>query len=248
MFPPMPEDEFEALVADVRAHGVLEAVTVYEGKVMDGWHRYQAAQQAGVDCPTQEWVNPDGPESAFAYVWSKNTLRRHLTGGQKIAIAAEAHPDLWAKVGAGNPGRPDEKNSDDALTISPTDELASIAGVHWRMVQDAKKVERHRPDLWEQVKAGKKTVATANMDRLYEKTQQEQTELRARRQAQDVSWQNDYVRQRLYDIDRLKRIKDDIHIGLEEDKFAPEAKSFVVRRIDRAISWLTEARNELEES
>jgi hypothetical protein len=248
LFPPMPDDEYQALVEDIRQHGVLEPVTVYEGKVMDGWHRYRAATEAGVQCPTREWANPDGPESAFAYVWSKNTLRRHLTSGQRIAVTAKGYPDLWEKVNTANPGPANPGDKEDILLISPAEKLASIAGVHPRSVQDAKRIERDRPDLWEQVEGGRKALGDAINTRLYEQVLREQTVQQARRQAQDVDWQNDYVKDRLTEINRLQQIKLNIHIGLEEKKFAPEAKPFIVRRINRAIVWLTEAKNELEES
>jgi hypothetical protein len=86
-FPPLSVKEFEALVADIEAHGLREAITLYEGQILDGVHRYSACCKAKVE----PWaVDFEGDRAAaVAFVISKNALRRHLTpAGKRGAIAA----------------------------------------------------------------------------------------------------------------------------------------------------------------
>jgi ParB-like nuclease domain len=88
LFPLMDVDgpEFGELVADVREHGLLQPIVLHEGKILDGRNRYRACQHAGVEPRFEEWNG----ESPTAYVLSLNLHRRHLTDGQRAAIAVEA--------------------------------------------------------------------------------------------------------------------------------------------------------------
>jgi hypothetical protein len=46
-FPAMSADDFAALVEDIKVNGQREPVIVFEGMVLDGWHRYSACVAAG---------------------------------------------------------------------------------------------------------------------------------------------------------------------------------------------------------
>jgi hypothetical protein len=79
----MQTDEYAALVADVAAHGIVDPIMVYDGQILDGRHRYQAAGEAGVECPQTEFEGDD--RAAAAFVISCNAHRRHLMPAQKAA-------------------------------------------------------------------------------------------------------------------------------------------------------------------
>jgi len=66
--------EFDRLVADIREHGLLNPITVYDGKILDGRNRYRACRAAGV---APRYVEFDGKDPA-AFVLSQNLARRHL--------------------------------------------------------------------------------------------------------------------------------------------------------------------------
>ncbi len=44
VFPLLEGEEFDALVADIAASGLCEAVWLYEGQILDGRNRYRACQ------------------------------------------------------------------------------------------------------------------------------------------------------------------------------------------------------------
>ena len=84
MFPLMEGTEFDALVADIRNHDLIEPIILYEDKILDGRNRYRACQKAGVE-PTFRPFMGDDP---LAFVISANLHRRHLTIEQKRELAA----------------------------------------------------------------------------------------------------------------------------------------------------------------
>jgi ParB-like chromosome segregation protein Spo0J len=67
-FRPFTDDEFADLVADITAHSQHLPIMLHEGKVLDGWHRYQACIKAGVSPRGEQYTGSD----PAAYVRSVN--------------------------------------------------------------------------------------------------------------------------------------------------------------------------------
>jgi len=142
-FPAMTPTELDALTADVEARGQRHAIIVYEGQVLDGWHRYQACQRLGLEPLTQPFTGDDA--AARALVLTTNLHRRHLTASQRaVAVVAVAQ---WKPE-----GRPSV-----ASNSAPSAEfLAEQADVGTRTIEQAKlAVRAGRAD---EVKAGKASV------------------------------------------------------------------------------------------
>lgn len=151
-FPAMPADEYQALVDSITVNGVLNPITTYEGMVLDGWHRFNAANEAGVKCPM---VELDGTDPQ-AFVIAQNKDRRHIAQGQ-IALAVAA-VYKW-RPGA---GRPEKNSAPGAGLIKTTAEMAALAGVGTRTMEQAKTVEAKGTDkVKEAVKAGQISVKKA---------------------------------------------------------------------------------------
>jgi hypothetical protein len=113
IFPLMEGEEFDALVADIKANGLREKMDLYHGQIVDGRNRYRALQRLGIDpnANPKEYfrkaiyahsaggeARPHGQNNddrVRAYIISKNIHRRHLTAEQKrdlIAKLIEADP------------------------------------------------------------------------------------------------------------------------------------------------------------
>jgi ParB-like chromosome segregation protein Spo0J len=87
-FPLISGDELNALTEDIRKNGLLEKITIFEHKILDGRNRYLAAKAAGVKLvPTHFRPLPDGA-AAWDFVVSENIQRRHLTQDQKREVIA----------------------------------------------------------------------------------------------------------------------------------------------------------------
>jgi integrase len=102
LFPLMEGAEFDALVADIKAHGLCEQIILYEDKILDGRNRYRACLAAGwslgaileMSINSDSWIS-DRWDPAD-YVISANIHRRHLTAEQKhdlIAKLLKAQPE-----------------------------------------------------------------------------------------------------------------------------------------------------------
>ena len=129
LFPPLSDAEQKALDDDVKRNGVRLPVWLYEGKVLDGWHRYSAAKKHNKEVPIKTYRGND--PAGFAY--SVNVPRRHLKGSQLSHILASLAQPKWARRGekASNPSKEGLKT---------TEAIAKEAKVGHATVERAKKV------------------------------------------------------------------------------------------------------------
>lgn len=102
----MDEDEFTAFCEDIEQRGIIMPGTLYEGKVLDGWHRYRAASKTGTVMPP--WLEYKGNDPA-GYIASVNVLRRRLSSLQRALVGARLHlhhgmtqRDICRKLGISN--------------------------------------------------------------------------------------------------------------------------------------------------
>lgn len=138
----MPEQELEVLAMDIENHGQREPGVLFEGMVLDGWHRYLACSKAGREFKAVEFDGAD----PVAFVISKNLHRRHLTASQRAAAvvaAAEWRPFGDQRGGVGK----------------STHALAKSAEVSEKTIKHAKAAQR--AGLGEEVKAGKVSAHVA---------------------------------------------------------------------------------------
>lgn len=89
--PLMQGEDFESLVEDIRENGLLHAITLYDGKIIDGRNRYLACEKADVE-PRYEERNDLDPISIVI----SNETRRHTTSAQKAIVAARVWRDVLA--------------------------------------------------------------------------------------------------------------------------------------------------------
>ena len=78
----MPEPEYRQFVESIRDTKETYnkfIIWTYEGKVLDGWHRYKACEELGVLTPTLPYNGQD----PAGFVIRTNGLRRHLTPSQR---------------------------------------------------------------------------------------------------------------------------------------------------------------------
>ena len=88
-FPLVDGQAFEELTADIKRKGLLNPITLYEDKILDGRNRYRACKDAGIELTEADVKTlPEGLDP-IDFVRSNNIHRRHLLPSQLEAVAAE---------------------------------------------------------------------------------------------------------------------------------------------------------------
>lgn len=149
-FPSLSDAEFAALTRDVEANGVRNPITTLDGEVIDGWHRYRACIELGIEPPMVELSETVDPA---AFVLSLNLNRRHLSASQRAAAVALV--TRWRENG--------QTSSAPGAELPPTTEnLASIADVSPRTMAAAKAAVR--AGRGEEVRDGKISAKAAEAE------------------------------------------------------------------------------------
>ncbi|MBK7822859.1 MAG: ParB N-terminal domain-containing protein [Tessaracoccus sp.] len=109
--PPLSPEEYAALEASIRQHGILVPITVDEnGVVIDGHHRKAIAESLGIHCPRKHVC--DLTETAKrTMALTLNLDRRNLTREQRRAIveaSVKADPQLSNREHARRTGADDK--------------------------------------------------------------------------------------------------------------------------------------------
>jgi ParB family chromosome partitioning protein len=99
LFPMFPDDELEALAADIQQNGLSECIRTYKGTVLDGRNRIKACRVAGVPVLAEEFEGDD--DGACRLVVSLNVHRRHLTPSQLGMLSVELEGYRHGEVGNG---------------------------------------------------------------------------------------------------------------------------------------------------
>ncbi len=154
LFPLMEGKDFAALVADVRANGLLQPIWLHrDGTILDGRNRYRACGESGVEAQFKTWTGPDS--GIVQFVTSMNLYRRHLSDEQRAFIAAEL-----ANMTVGNPQLHPSGAIEERPLVSRA-EAASTMRVTPRAVERARAVAKHAPELKGKVISGEMSLSAA---------------------------------------------------------------------------------------
>ena len=91
--PPLRKQDYQELLADVQTNGLVDPITLFEDKILDGRNRLRACQEAGIE---PRYVKFKGNDPA-AFVIAKNIKRRHLSSSQR-AMAVAKMSDIVAQL------------------------------------------------------------------------------------------------------------------------------------------------------
>lgn len=147
-FPAVAASDLDALAADIEANGLRNAITLFDGQIIDGWHRYQACNRVGV---TPRFVDLEQGVDPAAFVLSLNLSRRHLSASQRAAAVAMV--TNWRTDGQR------EQVGNFAELPPTTEKLAEIADVSVRTMTAAKAAVR--AGRGEEVRDGKVSASAA---------------------------------------------------------------------------------------
>jgi hypothetical protein len=87
-FPLISTEELTVLAEDIRKNGLLEKITLLDGKILDGRNRYLAAKQADVTLSHEHFRYLPKGVDPWDFVVSENIQRRHLTPSARREVIA----------------------------------------------------------------------------------------------------------------------------------------------------------------
>ncbi|MCP4142521.1 MAG: hypothetical protein GY755_19965 [Chloroflexi bacterium] len=188
IFPMMSGEEFDNLCRDIAANGQHEPIWTYDEKIIDGRNRYNACLEIGINPEFRQW---DGNGSLVSFVLSLNLHRRHLTSGQRAAVATDVLPMLEKENPQGNRKDLTGGNITTSDKAKNRDKAGEMLGVSGAYIQTAKKIKNEAPDLFEKVQSGEWSLPKA-------KTAMKKREVVAH--LEDVSVQEVKAAQGVYDV------------------------------------------------
>jgi hypothetical protein len=167
LFPMMTENELADLADDIKANGLnFPIVLDTEGKTLiDGRNRLKACEIASVE-PKFDHLNGQDPAG---YIISANISRRHLTVGQ-IAMAlalterekaAKEAAEAAAEAASGISGGTAQKSKGRGRPRGGHRELARIAGIDRKRIDEAAVVAEFAPEMVEEVMTNKTRLDAA---------------------------------------------------------------------------------------
>ena len=99
LFGDMTELEFSELKNDIEQNGFAQPVIyVYEGKILDGWHRYQVAVNLE-KVSELNFTTLDGIQNPLVFAMGINYFRRHMNASHRAVVKALAHQSEWMQLG-----------------------------------------------------------------------------------------------------------------------------------------------------
>ena len=214
----MDSDEYQSLKDDIQKNGYREdlPIIIYNGGIIDGWNRYRACKDLGVTPKVKMFRGND--QEAIEYIMSSNK-RRNLTSSQRAAIAVEAEAvvkaiedaveaERRAKIAANNQNQyttsataelipPSLKRNAIKKAESETrNKVAQTFGTNPRYLQDAKRLRRENPEVFEKIKRGEVTIPKVKKQAEIQKSKEQYTN----KQKADISKNPPIVKKTSYDV------------------------------------------------
>lgn len=161
IFPAAKAEDYNRLRDDICDNGYdsKQPIIIYEGQVLDGWNRWTACVELKINPPTCQF---NGDESEAIGLVMRTNKRRNLNSGQWATIAVEAD-DIMVAVKAKR-GRPEKEQIIAPLSKDQrctNHKAAQLFNTNRNYVNQAAKIKKAAPEVFERVKAGKMTMQDA---------------------------------------------------------------------------------------
>lgn len=157
ILPPMPDTDYRRLVEDIRVSGLQRPITLHEGKILDGRHRFTACNELGIAPRFETYAGED----AMGFVAS-SCVHRSLNSSQRSLIAVgflqyEQEQAKARQVALAGSRKSDlvENFPQGSDAGKSRDKAGERMGVSGRSVADAKHiVDKGIPEVVEKIRSG----------------------------------------------------------------------------------------------
>jgi site-specific DNA-methyltransferase (adenine-specific) len=155
--PEMTGAEKEALEASIAAHGLIDPITILDGKILDGRDRYHICRKLNKPIKTVPFDPSFGSPVEFVIARAQH---RNLTIGQRAFAAANLHEDLAKGRKLGRPPKKSGKKA--SITGNTRDIAAKPWGLSPRLLQEALDIKKKSPALFHKLGRGEVKVSQAS--------------------------------------------------------------------------------------
>jgi len=154
---------FQEIAENIRQRGLDQEIVLYQGKVLEGWHRYLACLLNGI---APRFVEFKGADLEAAERVHASELRRHSTPDQRIAalnLLCQSCPELQQKINRLAEEGKKRKESGEALStdaqrVDVLQEKADMAKVSRSTAVKSERLQKLNPKALHDVAAGKTTT------------------------------------------------------------------------------------------
>jgi hypothetical protein len=181
IFPEMRDEDYSKLKNDLKENGFdkKQPIYIYENQIIDGWNRQRACIELGIE---PIYTKFEGSEiDVFKFIMRTNK-RRNLTSSQWAAIAVESEDIVKAiKKKVEDERREKQIKNASNQYLEPSDNLlsegsnehettaatqiASLFNTNRTYVNEAASIKVNDPDLFQEIKNGKKNITKAKKER-----------------------------------------------------------------------------------
>jgi len=168
IFPMIEGEQLEQLKEDIKEHGLLQPIVMFEGKILDGRNRYKACKEIGLIPKEEEYLG----KNPLEYVISLNLKRRHLKPDQRAVLAQEVMPMLEEEARKRQMRIPESVREKFPTQNKgrPSEHAGKLFDVNEKYIRDIKKLkEQGKETTIEEIKLGHKSLVDVKKEARIEK-------------------------------------------------------------------------------
>jgi hypothetical protein len=156
LIPPLSQDEYKQLEANVISDGCRDALVVWQGTLIDGHNRYRICTEHNIPFQTVE-KKLDSREDVIQWIILNQFGRRNLSPGNRSILALRLEPIIRGKAKDNQIKSGGAVPQKSAEPVETRKEVAKIAGVSHDTIDKVKKIiDRGTPEQVERIKKGDK--------------------------------------------------------------------------------------------
>jgi ParB family transcriptional regulator, chromosome partitioning protein len=157
IMPALNPEELAKLREALMIDGLAHPIQLFEGKILDGRHRYQLCVELGVEMRFEEYQG--SWEQAVKWAWRVNDARRQLTTEQRAAAgvaqkALEAERARERMTAGVNQHSSPVETFPQADIGKARDKAGEAVGVSGKTIDKAEKIAESAPDVFDRMKQG----------------------------------------------------------------------------------------------
>lgn len=218
MFPMMTEDELLDLMADIKANGMIDPITIIEigddaeEFLIDGRNRRKACKRLGIKNPA---VTSLATKDPTAFVISVGLRRRNMTKGQQAMVYAKIYPEPETVKRAGS---------------------VKITELNVASISHARTVLKHQPDLVDSVVSGALALSSA-----YEAALSSKLEARTPTEKLAAVREHapDLADQVVEEVLTLKQAEDELGVRREQERHRIEVTQGVITSVAQSLYFFS---------